>query len=318
MKNSYSLLTPVVLVIVGTLSLFSALRGHAQETPKPVAAQLTEAQWKAVEGIYQSSREKDRYLQFKAREHMLVAKLLWNDAEIQMRPDSPLEFTGTGSGDASLHVSFSTDSTGAVNQVNAANEIWKRTNDYKAPPQKIEMAHTPEQLKPFEGLYQLRNANSRFIQFKVKGTNLVLKQHWDGSEIHFVPETELDFFSYVVPQFSLHFTKDADGAITQVLAFKRDVWLKTQKSHPTTAHLKAFEGKYQLKDDPDNTIQLIARGSDLVVRQLWDGKEIALEPLTDTYFYNDAQSYPLQIMKDSEGAVNQVLVLGVDLFNKVK
>jgi hypothetical protein len=62
----------------------------------------------------------------------------------------------------------------------------------------------------------------------------------------------------------------------------------------------------------------MARDNNLTIKQLWDNKEIVLEPQTETYFYNNDQSYPLQVIKDKEGKVTQVLVLGMDLFDKVK
>lgn len=54
-----------------------------------------------------------------------------------------------------------------------------------------------------------------------------------------------------------------------------------------------------------------------MVKQLWDNKEIILDPQTEIYFYNNEQSYPLQVMKDKGGKVIQVLVLGIDVFDKV-
>ena len=78
-----------------------------------------------------------------------------------------------------------------------------------------------------------------------------------------------------------------------------------------------YEGKYQSKDDPDNLIQIIAKGNNIIVKQLWDGKETLIEPQTETYFYNDEKSYPLQFIKDKDGKVSQALVLGMDLFNKL-
>ena len=179
------------------------------------------------------------------------------------------------------------------------------------------MEHTPEQLKKFEGLYQMQNENPDFIQFTVKENTIVLKQLWDGNEIPFVPQSELDFFSKEAPLFTLTFTKDKDGRITQALAFKRDLWVKVKRIQPTQEQLKSLEGKYQFSDDKDNYIQLTSKDGHLIVKQLWDGKVIILEPQTATYFYNSAESYPLLVIKNSSGMVTQVRVLGNDLFNKV-
>jgi hypothetical protein len=313
---------PFIMLLNIFINPFNIQSLQGQQSSKPAESKapvkLGEEQWKAVEGIFQSSDNKEMYVQFTQNENVLLAKLLWNNNEIHLTPESELTFVSKEAEEGRpIHITFSKDATGTVNQVNVANNgVWNRTRDYK-PVVKKEMAHTPDQLQPFEGLYQLQNDKERFIQFSVKGNNLVLKQHWDGNEISFVPETTLDFFSREVPLFSLTFTKAPDGSITQVLAFKRDMWDKVKKVHPATQELKAIEGKYQFKDDPDNYIQITAIDNHLVVKQLWDSKEMIVEPQTETYFYNNTQSYPLQVIKGNDGVVTQVLILGMDLFNKV-
>jgi len=305
------------------INFFNPRLLQAQEVQKPAetksAVHLNEKQWKEFEGIFQSSNNKEMYVQLSDGENMLVAKLLWNNNVMHLVPETELTFISKESEDEGpLHVRFTRDSAGIIANLSVGNnDVWNRVKDYK-PVVKKEMQHTSEQLKPFEGLYQFSEDKNRFIQFSVKNNNLVLKQHWDGNEIPFVPESELGFFSKVAPLFSLMFTKDKDGTITQVLAFKKDLWDKVKKISPTNEQLKAIEGKYQFKDDKDNYIQIMARDNNLAVKQLWDNKEIVLEPQTETYFYNNDQSYPLQVIKDKEGKVIQVLVLGIDLFDKVK
>jgi hypothetical protein len=313
----------LLVVICLMLNPFLAQRIAAQDSLKtneqvtPVA--LSEGEWKAVMGVFQNAQNKEMYVEFSAGEGSLLAKLLWNNNEIHLIPQSALAFVSKEAEEGGpIHVTFVKDSSGSVNQVKVANNgIWNRATNYK-PVIKKEMAHTPQQLAPFEGLYQLQNANDRFIAFRVKDNNLILKQHWDGDEISFVPETTLDFFSKEVPLFTLTFSKDSYGNVDKFVAFKQDVWIKLKKTQPTLQELKSFEGKYQSKDDPDNVIQLIARGSNLVVKQLWDGKEITVEAQTPTYFYNLSQSYPLQISKDNEGAATQVTILGMDVFKRMK
>ena len=314
---------PLIMAILIAIDPFNDHFLQAQGSQKPAGTKtpvkLSAEQWKAVEGIFQSSGNKEMYVQFTVNENALLAKLLWNNNEIHLLPESPLAFTSKEAGDEGpIHITFSKDSTGAVDQVNVANNgVWNRTKDYK-PVVKKEMEHAPGQLKGFEGLYQLQNEKDRFIQFTVKENKLVLKQQWDGDEVSFVPETALDFFSKEIPLFTLAFTKDNAGNITQVLAFKRDLWVKVNKPLPTAAQLRPYEGKYQLNDDPDNYIQITAKDDHLIVKQLWDGKEIVFEPKTETFFYNKEQSLPLLIIKDDSGAVKQVKLLGNDLFTKVQ
>jgi hypothetical protein len=298
--------------------LLKAQENSATETPK-ARARLYEMQWKAVEGIFQNPDNDEMYVQFTAKDTVLLAKLLWNNNELPLTPESELVFVNKEAGEDGrpLRVSFSKDSTGQVEYMSIGNnQLWKRAKAYK-PVVKTEMLHSPGQLKPFEGLYELQDHDDRFIQFYEKDNKLVLKQHWDGGETRFVPQTELDFFSKETPLFSLTFTKNKDGIITEVLAFKRDRWIKVKKFQPGPAILKMYEGKYQSKDDPDNLIQIIAKGNNIIVKQLWDGKETLIEPQTETYFYNDEKSYPLQFIKDKDGKVSQALVLGMDLFNKL-
>jgi len=283
-----------------------------------VSVRLNAQQWKGVDGIYQAPNDKDRYVQFSSREGMLVAKLLWNNAEIHFLPDSGLAFTSKeAEGDGPIHLVFHKDPAGIADQVDIGKlGIWKRANDYK-PIGRKEMPHTPEQLKPFVGLYRLQNVESRFIQFTVRGNQLILKQTWDGNEIFFLPESELSFYSPVIPAFLLDFTKGTDGTITQVLAFKHDLWIRAPKISMTAAALKMFEGKYQSKDDPDNQIQIRAGDNSLIIKQLWDGKEIVVQPWTETYFYNDVLSYPLQVIKEKDGSFKGVQLLDSNMFQRL-
>jgi len=282
-------------------------------------ATLSTADWKAVEGIFQNQRNKEMYVQFTAKENYLQAKLLWNNNELKLYPETALDFVSKEEVEGGLaHMNFKKDSTGIVSQaVLNGNNVWTRANDYK-PVVHNEMEHTAAQLKPYEGLYQLQNNNDRFIQFTEKENKLVLKQHWDGSEVNLIPETTTDFFCREIPLFTLVFVKDSTGNFTQAIVRKRDKWSKVKTSLPTLAEMKAIEGKYQFKDDPDNYIQLVAKGSNIIVKQLWDKKEIILEPLTPMYFNNAKEFYPMQVTKDAAGVVTQVQLLGIDIFIKVK
>jgi len=299
------------------LSPFTMVVLIAQDQPK-ATVQLSSKQLKAYEGVFQNPRNKDMNVQFVLKGNELTAKLLWNNAELKLTPESDSVFTVHTEEEGPDRIIFVKDAVGMITKISLGrNEYWNKVDNYK-PVVKVEMKHTAEQLRPYEGLYQLQGNRPRYIQMTVKDNGLVIKQHWDGSEIRLLPETELDFFSREALLFSCTFTKSVDGSVIQALIFKRDKWDKLKKIELTAAQLKIVEGKYQFKDDPDNYIQLTVRNNKLVVKQLWDKKEIILDPQTETYFYNNEQSYPLQVMKDPQGNVIQVLILGIDLFNKVK
>lgn len=313
----------LVLAVVGSgFGLFGTSPVSAQAAHKDSLAaniRFSPDQLKAFEGYYQSSQNKDMVVQIIVLDNALDAKLLWNNGETHLVPESQWGFvTKEGGDEGPIHLVFHQDSTGVVSQLNVANNgIWNRVKDYKRVVKK-EMEHTPAQLMPFQGSYQLREDPSRFIQFSVRENNLVLKQVWDGTEILFVPESELAFFTRAMPLFSLDFSKDKDGNITQVVAFKRDVWIKKGKPALTPAILKTYEGKFRSQNDPDNEIRIIATDSNLIARQLWDRKDILLRPLTDIYFTNQDRSFPLVIVKDPKnGTVVQIVLLLGNVFNKV-
>jgi hypothetical protein len=318
MTKNLFLLIAIACPGFGLSGASSATAQAVQKDSATAAIKLSPEQLKAFEGYFQSPQNKDLVVQFSALENGLFAKLLWNNGEAHLVPESAMGFVSKEGGDEGpIHLVFHKDSMGVVNQVDLAkNGVWTRIKDYKAVVKK-EMEHTPAQLLRFRGLYQLQGDNSRFLQFSVKDNNLVLKQLWDGNEISFLPESELSFFSKQVPQFSLDFSKDKDGIITQVLAFKRDVWIKTNKPALTPAILKSYEGKYRSDVDPDNEISITATDSNLVVRQLWDKKDRVLQPLTEIYFNNQDRSFPLVIVKDPQGKVSQVVLLTGNIFKKL-
>jgi hypothetical protein len=323
MKYSFTRLLALILIIVGSavasraMAQENAKAGDAKAADTKPPVKLTEGQWKAVEGYFRNPHNDEMFVQFSGVKDTLHAKLLWNNADIPFTPESDLQFLGKNEDGGPFRIKFVKDSSGTIYQVTiGGGESWPREKNYK-PVIKTEMVHTPEQLKPFEGLYHMKDHPEQFIQFSVRGNSLVLKQHWDGEEVPFVPQSELVFFSRQSPVFALDFTKGPDGSIAEARAFKRDIWIRTKKQVPTAAQLKSYEGKYRFKDDPDNMVQLVARGNDLVVRQLWDGKETVVQPKTETYFYNDQRSYPLQIGLDKDGKVIRITILGMDEFSPV-
>jgi len=311
----------IALLLAATL--FLAPRAWAQDTsassPAKPPAQLNESQWKAVEGVFQSPQNGEMKVRFTLAEHRLLAELLWNGGALKLLPESETDFTSIEKEDGQpIRIHFHNDSAGRYSRVDVAgNGSWTRVNNYKAPPDKKPMAHTPDQLKRFEGLYRGQQNQNMFIQLSVKDNSLILKQHWDNNELLFQPDTDSSFFMLARPMFTLDFKKDAGGNITGFIAFRRDVWNKAAKPALTTTQLTALSGKYQSKDDPDNQIELSTRDNHLVVKQLWDKKQITLDVLADGYFYNTAESYSLLQTKDNEGNP-AILLLGMDFFNKMK
>jgi len=96
--------------------------------------------------------------------------------------------------------------------------------DFKPNVKKI-VALSQEQWKSLEGVYEFEDDRTRYLQFTSKDDKLILKQSWDGREVTFEAESDVEFFCRDF-DFPLKFTKNADGEATQALAFGRDVWIK--------------------------------------------------------------------------------------------
>lgn len=190
---------------------------------------------------------------------------------------------------------------------------------------KIEIKDT-QLLKSFEGYYQFQNDKNTFLQIIARGNNLILKQLWDGKEIVFVQKSELEFFNEE-ESFPLKFSKDQNGAIIQVLAFDRDLWNKAKdykpvvkkEIHLSPQQLKNFEGKYkfQFEKGKDSFLEITAATDHIVLKQLWDDKEINFVPESDLEFFCKDQPFPLKFIKDKNGNIIQMLAFNKDLWERM-
>jgi hypothetical protein len=219
--------------------------------------------------------------------------------------------------DEPIRLTFHREPSGEVNQVEVdKNGVWTRTKNYTPDPPKKEIALTPEQLKPFEGLYQAQYNKILFLQFTVRDNHLLSHQQWNNVELSFSAVNDTSFFAPAAPNFTLDFQKDEKGNVVKMTAFKHDLWLRKQRPHLTDAQFKALNGVYVSKDDPDNTLRLTGKGDQLVLTQLWDKKEWVLDALADDYFYNAKESYPLVVMKGDKGNITSINVLTTNTFVK--
>jgi uncharacterized protein YjhX (UPF0386 family) len=192
---------------------------------------LPMSQLKTYEGYYTFQFEpgKDAYIHIGATENGIVLKQMWDGKEIRFIPQSPLDFQNDG---GNFPLKFTKDDKGAITQVLAFNrDLWNKTDDYK--PQVIKTVHlSPDQLKVCAGKYKFRFNNDEkdsYIEIRVVENNLVLKQMWDEKEFMFVPLSPLEFSGKDDPGFPLKFIKGNNGAVTQVLAFNRDLWNRVKE-----------------------------------------------------------------------------------------
>lgn len=83
------------------------------------------------------------------------------------------------------------------------------------------------------------------------------------------------------------------------------------------AQLKPFVGKYQFTNNQMVFLQIMLQDGHLVLRQLWDKKEIPFRQTSALEFYNDEQQFPLKFTKNTAGEITQVLAFNRDLWNRV-
>jgi|GEM_PF-1854926 len=81
--------------------------------------------------------------------------------------------------------------------------------------------------------------------------------------------------------------------------------------------LKAYEGyyKFQFEKGTDSYIHLTSNGKGLVLKQMWDGKEIAFTPQSALDFVGDNGHFPLKFTKE-HGKITHVLAFNRDLWTK--
>lgn len=183
---------------------------------------------------------------------------------------------------------------------------------------------SPEVLKSFEGYYQM---GDNWLRISAATNGLVLEQMWDNQKISFTPRTGVEFVNDD-GNFPLKFTKAADGAVTQVLAFDRDTWIKMKEYKPVeikevslkASELKALEGKYTMQTESGDQAFLMIRATDkgLVLKQGWDNQESAFVATSDVDFYCKERAFSLKFTKDKDGNATQVLAFKKDLWKRVK
>ncbi len=79
-----------------------------------------------------------------------------------------------------------------------------------------------------------------------------------------------------------------------------------------------FEGYYHFDKDKNLYLQIIMKNNKLVLKQLWDDREIPFEQKSALYFYNVQESFPLTFSKDANGEIISLLAFGRDTWIKVK
>jgi len=284
-------------------------------------AVLTAQQLNALEGIYQLNVNKAAYIQVFVKQNTLIAKQLWDGKEITMSAQSDVSFIV--SVPYLRIVKFTENGKGIATKFITPNKHeWNKVDNYH-PVDSIKLP--PKLLKKMEGFYEFKDRKGQFLQISVAGNGLVLKELWDNRTVDFTPTGPLAFSSKENPEFTLEFTADNVGSITQVLAFGRDVWIRNDGYKPpveiklAAQDLKKFEGKYEFKEQKGQFIQISASEGGLVLKQLWDDQQIDFVATSPLDFFSKKQpGFTLQFTSDNAGHITQVLAFGQDVWEIVK
>ncbi|MFD2903774.1 hypothetical protein [Sphingobacterium anhuiense] len=170
------------------------------------------------------------------------------------------------------------------------------------------------------GYYQLPNKVA-FIEFTLKDELLFAKQLWDNKEYQLIRINETNFESKEEGH-KIEFIKDSSGHFNHAKILGRITMTKVEFDPKKTKQLSVeqlgrLEGNYTFNDDNNLKINIRSSGSGLMLKQLWDNKEIAFTPRSETFFLNDDSTFPLTFLL-REGKAIQVTCFENDIWIKVK
>jgi hypothetical protein len=182
-------------------------------------------------------------------------------------------------------------------------------------------------LATFEGIYQAKDNPFSVFKITVVGDKLLAKAVEGEQQLTLTRKSDLNFESPDADgdeTMTVVFSKNAAGEVTGALVAGQQQWTKIKSYNPPAAvtltvdQLKAFEGKYELKQKKGTYLQITATGDGLTLKQLWDNREVKFIAIGEQSFLNRQMGFPLEFNKDANGAVTKVLALGRDSWDKVK
>jgi hypothetical protein len=293
---------------------------------EPYVSLITYGDFKAYEGYYkfQFKPGKDSYIRIMTKNNQLVLNELWSGKEIVFDQKSELDFFNKSE---NFPLKFTKSQEGAITQVLAfGKDLWNKDNEYK-PKSKTAIAMTPDQLKTFEGYYQLPKNKEMVVKVVARQHDLIVQNQWDGTETPYSPESDRVFFVKSGDNdVTINFEKDNNGIVTSGTDFTGRTWNKTDTYKPhkaiqlTAKQLKAYEGQYtfEFKPGKSETIFITARDGNLTLKENWSGNEITFFAESDVDFFSKQKPFPLKFTKDADGKITHVLAFEKDLWTKVK
>jgi hypothetical protein len=180
-------------------------------------------------------------------------------------------------------------------------------------------------MKAFEGIYQLKSNQHGYVQITVANKTLLAKvidkQFVLTRKGDLAFETLDDDGDETIP---ITFTKSDAGEVTGAAVGDKDQLTRVKNYVPVTAikltaaQLKAYEGKYEFDQRKGTFLTITATADGLVLKELWDNKEIPFIAIADNEFLNKEAMFPLKFTMDANGNAIKVLAFNRDSWDKVK
>jgi len=175
-------------------------------------------------------------------------------------------------------------------------------------------------LEQLLGCYQFPN-KAAFIEFELKDNVLFAKQLWDNKEYQLI-QIDATNFESKEEGYKVEFLKDSTGQFAYAKLLGRITTVKVGFDPKiikqlSAAQIKGLEGSYVLKDDTSLEIDIRSSANGLILKQLWDNKEVAFTPRSETFFLNEDGTFPLTFLL-SDGEAAQVTCFENDVWLKAK
>lgn len=209
----------LILMLAVCTQFFNSGKLCAQNTSADTLADL-----KPFLGKYQFTGNNMAFLQIMLQDGHLVLKQLWDKKEIPFKQTSALEFYND---EDQFPLKFTKANNGQITQVLAFNrDLWNRVADDYMPPMKKIIQLSAEQLKAFDGRYQLKGGDGDaddIAEITDADGHLIIKHENDVTNLFATANLE-----FVTEDQSFHvvFTKGPDGSVTQAVVNDKDIWLK--------------------------------------------------------------------------------------------
>lgn len=174
------------------------------------------------------------------------------------------------------------------------------------------------------GYYQYVDAKHVLIHIMNRDGKLTLEQLWDNRTISFEQQRDLNFYN-AGEQFPLKFIESADGEVSKVLAFEKDIWNKVddyksvakQEVTLPLESLKQLEGYYQYQGG-DRQLKITVAKNEIILHEFWTGNDIALSPESSTLFFSKRGNFPLEFIRNEQGSVVKAIAFHKDIWHKIK